>query len=151
MALQYDYASGDENPADGTNERFDTLFGARRFEWGPTGIYGPFARSNLHTPGVRVQLKPHARVTTFVAYRGYWLASDQDAWTTAGLRDPTGQANDFLGSQVEIRVRFDVLPGNVRWESGYAHLFGGDFIDEAPGSNRQGDSDYAYSQLVLRF
>jgi Alginate export len=26
---QYDYASGDEDPDDGTNNRFDTLFGAR--------------------------------------------------------------------------------------------------------------------------
>ncbi|MFK7897808.1 MAG: alginate export family protein [Myxococcota bacterium] len=151
IALQYDYASGDENPNDGSNERFDTLFGARRFEWGPTGIYGPFARANLHTPGIRIQAKPHARLTTFVAYRGYWLASDQDAWTVAGVRDATGRANDFVGSQFEIRGRFQVIPGNVMLEAGYAHLFAGDFIDEAPNSNGQGDSDYVYTQIKIDF
>jgi hypothetical protein len=151
VALQYDYASGDENPNDGSNERFDTLFGARRFEWGPTGIYGPFARSNLHTPGIRIQAKPHPRVTSFIAYRGYWLASDQDAWTTTGVRDATGRANDFVGSQVELRVRFHLVPGNVMLEGGYAHLFAGDFIDEAPNSNGQGDSDYVYTQIKLDF
>jgi hypothetical protein len=38
FALLYDYASGDENPNDLKSERFDTLFGARRWEYGPTGI-----------------------------------------------------------------------------------------------------------------
>lgn len=151
VALQYDYASGDENPDDGSNERFDTLFGARRFEWGPTGIYGPFARANLHTPGIRIQAQPHERVTTFVAYRGYWLASDQDAWVPNRVRNGTGRANDFVGSQIELRVRFKLIPGNVMLEAGYAHLFAGDFIDEAPNSNRQGDSDYVYTQISLDF
>ncbi len=35
VLVQYDYASGDEDPFDGDNERFDTLFGARRWEFGP--------------------------------------------------------------------------------------------------------------------
>ncbi len=151
VALQYDYASGDANPADGNNERFDTLFGARRFDFGPTGIYGPFARSNIQSPGLRIQLKPHARVTSFVAYRGFWLASDQDAWTTTGVVDPSGGSDDFIGSQVELRIRWKLLPGNVMLEGGYAHLFAGDFIDEAPNSNRQGDSDYVYTQIKLGF
>lgn len=151
VAFQYDYASGDENPNDGSNERFDTLFGARRFEWGPTGIYGPFARGNLSTPGIRVQVKPHERVTSFVAYRGYWLASDQDFWITSGLRDASGSTDKFIGSQLEFRVRIKLIPGNVMLESGYAHLFAGDFIDDAPNSSRQGDSDYVYTQLTLSF
>ena len=149
--VQYDYASGDENPNDGSNERFDTLFGARRFEWGPTGIYGPFARANLNTPGLRLQLTPSERLRGFLAYRAYWLASDQDAWPVAGVVDATGGSSGFLGTQIEFRIRFDVVPGNVLFETGYAHLFAGDFVDEAPNSNRQGDSDYAYSQVTVKF
>ncbi|MGH8553612.1 MAG: alginate export family protein, partial [Methylococcales bacterium] len=49
LLLQYDYASGDADPNDRKNGRFDTLFGARRFEFGPTGIWGAFARSNINT------------------------------------------------------------------------------------------------------
>ena len=45
LALEYDYASGDQNPNDNKDQRFDTLYGARRFEFGPTGIYGAFSRS----------------------------------------------------------------------------------------------------------
>jgi hypothetical protein len=151
LVAQYDYASGDDNPSDRDNDRFDTLFGARRFDFGPTSIYGPFSRSNLSTPGLRLQLKPSANTTSFVAYRAYWLASDRDAWTTSRLRDTTGGTGKFVAQQVEIRVRWNVDPSNVRLEAGLAHLFAGEFIDDAPNSNRQGDSTYLYTQLALTF
>jgi len=150
VALQYDYASGDHSAFDDDDERFDTLFGARRFDFGPTSIYGPFARANLNTPGIRVQLKPRTDVSSFVSVRGFWLASDRDAWTPAGVRDTSGSADSYVGTQIEWRLRWDLRPENVRLETGLAHLFDGGFIREAPNSNRQGDSTYAYAQLSFR-
>ena len=150
LLLHYDYASGDDDPTDGSNERFDTLFGARRFEFGPTSIYGAFSRSNINTPGIRLQLKPGTRWSAFVDYRAVWLASDRDEWAGTGVQDPTGGSSSFVGQQIELRVRWRPLPGNVLVEFGYAHLFAGEFIDDAPNSNG-GDTNYAYSQLVLEF
>ena len=37
VAALYDRASGDPDPGDGRSGRFDSLFGARRFEYAPTG------------------------------------------------------------------------------------------------------------------
>lgn len=149
LVAQYDYASGDKKPNDGKNGRFNTLFGARRFDFGPTGIYGPFARSNINTPGVRLQLQPTQGVTAFFAYRAYWLASKKDTWTTSGVRDASGDSGSFVGSQLEMRLRWDVVPGNVRLETGAAHLFAGKFADDAPNGNDQGDATYVYTQLVF--
>jgi hypothetical protein len=151
LLAQFDYASGDDDPTDGKNGRFNTLFGARRFDFGPTGIYGPFARSNLITPGLRLRLKPTQGVSSFLSLRAFWLASDRDAWVAAGLRDPTGQSGSYLGTQIELRVRWDVLTGNLRLESGLAHLFTGGFRDDAPLSNGQGDATYVYAQATVRF
>ena len=151
VILQYDYASGDDDPTDGENERFDTLFGARRFDFGPTGIYGPFARSNLSTPGARLKLRPARDFKMFVAYRAYWLASDQDGWTTSGVGDVTGRSGSFIGSQIEARFRWDVRPGNYRFETGIAHLFAGEFMDAAPNANREGDATYVYAQVLFNF
>lgn len=151
LVLQFDYASGDDNPNDDNNNRFDTLFGARRFEFGPTGIYGPFARSNLLSPGYRLILKPDVTCEAMFAYRFYWLASDRDAWTTSGVRDSTGKSGSYLGSQPEIRLRWDVLPGNVSLEAGAAYLFSGEFVDDAPNANDEGNASYAYVQTVLTF
>ena len=149
VVFQYDYASGDERPTDDENNRFDTLFGARRFEFGPTGIYGPFARSNLNSPGLRLQLKPARTVTAFGAVRAFWLADRSDTWTTARVRDASGRSGSYLGTQVEFRVRWDVLPKNLRLEAGYAHLFDGEFLENAPNSSRPGDLNYGYVQAVL--
>lgn len=149
VAAQFDYASGDRDPLDQSWERFNTLYGARRFDFGPTGIYGPFARTNLLSPGVRVQTSPWKTVNGFLAYRGYWLASSRDAWVPARVSDPTGEAGSFIGSQVELALRWFVLPGNVSVEVGYAHLFAGSFIRQA--SDRPGSTDYAYVQTVLAF
>ena len=151
LIFQYDYASGDDRPADGDNERFDTLFGARRFDFGPTSIYGPFARANINTSGLRLALKPGRSMTSFVAYRAYWLASRRDAWTTSGVRYTSGATGRFIGQQIELRLRWEAVPKNIRLEGGVAHLFAGNFMHDAPNSNRQGDATYLYSQIGLTF
>jgi hypothetical protein len=151
LIAQLDYASGDSDPNDGDNNRFDSLYGVRRFDFGPLGIYGPFARANIISPGLRLQLKPSSRVSMFVAHRGYWLASNKDAWTVAEVRDAEGNSGSYLGQQFEARMRWDIYPQNLRWEIGGAYLFKGEFAKDAPNANDQGDSNFLYSQFTFSF
>lgn len=144
VTLLFDYASGDSDPTDGDNNRFDTLYGARRFEFGPTGIFGAFARSNLVTPGVRFSVDPTSDTNLMLAYRVYRLASDKDAWTTSGLSDPSGAAGSSLGSMAEFRLRWDIAPKNLRLECGVAYFAAGSFVDRAPNATDQGDTVYGY-------
>lgn len=132
-ALVYDLASGDGSPNDGDNGRFDPLFAARRFEFGPTSFWGALARANLHSPGVRLEAWPRGDVDAMLSYRAAWLQSDTDAWTTSGLRDPTGGSGSFVGHQVEGRVRWHVIPKNLSLELGAALLREGEFPREASG------------------
>ncbi len=147
LIAHYDHASGDADPEDRKNGRFDSLFGARRFDFGPVGIYGPFARSNLSSPGLRMQVSPSAgAVTAFVAHRWYWLASGRDAWTTSGMRDPTGESGRFLGQQFEGLLRWHIRPKTLSIEVGAAHFFRDGFAVDAPGG--RGDaSSILYTQF----
>ena len=61
VILRFDYASGDEDPDDGEWNRFDTLFGDRRWEFGPTGIYGALTRSNILSPGAALRAPKHRK------------------------------------------------------------------------------------------
>jgi hypothetical protein len=149
--LSYDFASGDRNPTDNENNRFDTLFGARRFDFGPTGIYGAFARSNISTPGVRLELKPSPALAAMVGYRAVWLASDRDQYTTARLQDPTGNSGSFVGNQLEAQLQYNALPGNIALEFGGAYLMHGEFLDHAPNSPKQGDTTYLYAAATFTF
>lgn len=151
LSAQFDFASGDDDPDDGNNNRFDSLFGARRFDFGPTGIYGPFSRANLISPGIRLQLKPSQHTSLFIAHRGYWLASNKDAWTVAAVHDRQGDSGSYIGQQLEFRYRWEIVPKNIRLELGGAYLFKGEFANTAPNANREGDPNYLYSQLLFTF
>lgn len=155
LAFEYDYASGDKNPNDNHDQRFDTLFGARRFDFGPTGIYGAFARSNINTPGYRITVNPLPDLQLGASHRSFWLASDADAWTTTGsgssaLRDETGNASNYIGQQLELTTRYD-FNSSLNLETGWTHLFKGNFAKDAPNAPAGKDIDYFYVQSMLRF
>jgi hypothetical protein len=151
LILAYDYASGDADPNDGTQGRFDPLFGATVFDFSPTGIHRPFVRSNITGPGVIFSIHPHKQVSAFLHYRAFWLASKRDIWAgNSGLQDPTGQSGSFLGQQLFIRSQWQALP-NVRLEGGVAYRIDGDFQKTAPNSPREGNTLYSYIQTTLMF
>lgn len=146
-----DYASGDRDPGDGENERFDTLFGARRFDYGPTGIWGPFLRSNLLSPGLRLNLAPTPPLRVMTAWRAAWLASRRDAWIPARVSDPSGQAGRFIGHQFEFSASWALVPGNVILEVGGAWLSAGGFVEGAPNAAEDDASSYLYSHIQWVF
>lgn len=150
FAVEYDYASGDKNPNDGKDQRFDTLYGARRFEYGPTGMYGAFARSNVNSPGYRLGFVPLANVQTTLSHRFFWLAQNKDAWTSANLQDRTGRSGSFVGQQLDLSTRWD-MNSSVNFETGWTHLFKGQFAKNAPSAPNPQDVNYFYVQSQLRF
>jgi hypothetical protein len=147
---RYDYASGDRDPNDDTNGTFDTLYGARRFEWGPTGIYGAWARSNISSPGWAVALNPTHRLTFSPGMRWVWLARARDQWAGSGLRDATGRSGTYLGSQLEVRLSYD-FSSHFRPEIGYVRLFKGSYLRQVPKSPGTGDSNYFYAEANFAF
>ncbi len=151
LNAEFDIASGDDDPFDGDYGRFDTLFGARRLDFGPTGIYGAFARSNIISPGLRLNMKPTARSELMLCYRGFWLESSRDAWTTSRLRDPSGNSGRFIAQQIEGRLRYTVLPESIALEFGFAAAFDGGFMQRAPLSPGNQDMLYTYSHIMFTF
>ena len=150
IQVAYDYATGDKDPNDGDNERFDTLFGARRWEFGPTGLYGAVARANLNSPEVRLLLQPRKHLQFMVGWRMVMLAEDRDAWTASGLRDRTGSSGSHVGDQYELRMVWEVAPQSVDFDFGVCYLAEGSFQDRA--SQGQGDDvTFGYAQLRWRF
>ena len=149
IALEYDYASG--NHPGGDYNRFDSLYGPRRSDFGPTGIYGPLGRSNIHAPGVRFEVKPSDRLDAFVGYKALWLDSVTDSFANTGVRDQAGTAGRFAGQQVEGRMRYWFVKDFLRLDTGAAVLFDGRFLRDAANANRTGDTLYGYIDLTATF
>jgi len=59
IVLEYNYASGDENPTDGTQQTFDQLYPTGHDKYGLADQVG---WKNIHAFKTGVELKPHARL-----------------------------------------------------------------------------------------
>ncbi|MGE0145344.1 MAG: alginate export family protein [Planctomycetota bacterium] len=150
FAVAIDYATGDSDPSDGDNGRFDTLYGARRFDYGPTALWGAVARSNLLSAEFRFESRPSKSVRTMAALRTVWLAAERDTWTTAGVRDQSGAADSHVGEQLEVALDYELMPKNLRIILGGAYLWAGDFQGLAP-NGRGRDTAYAFAEMTLSF
>ncbi|WP_240481731.1 alginate export family protein [Novosphingobium fuchskuhlense] len=133
LAFDFDRASGD-GPGNRTYGRFDTLFGQRRADFAPAGLYTAINRGNLIAPGVKLEAAPSPRFDGFVYYRPMWLAEAADAFATTGVRDPSGRSGRFAGHQIDADVRWWALPKKLRLELCTTFLAKGRFLRSAPNS-----------------
>lgn len=149
LSLELDYASGDGR---GTKfGRFDTLFGMRRGELAPAGLYNAVGRTNLVSPVLRLEATPSKRLDGFIAYRPLWLASRFDSFSTTGVRDASGGSGRFAGHQVEARLRYWLIPKRLRLEWSGLLLAKGRFLHDAPNAPQGGDTIYNSFNATVSF
>ncbi|MBU2979916.1 alginate export family protein [Alteromonas sp. C1M14] len=124
MRAELDLASGDNNGADTTINDFDTLYGVRRFDFGPTDVYQAFPRRNLLAGGIRSVTKLTGAHNIMVAYKALWY-----------LKTTTSD-DKFIGHQLEARWRYQVneqlqvAMGGAYLNKGAA-LTSGDYPDDS--------------------
>jgi hypothetical protein len=147
---QFEYASGTADPSGDESHTFNVLFGTRRSDLAVTGIFGPFRRSNILSPGVRLIVSPHPKVKAQLKVRYWELAQAKDAFVGTGLQDPTGASGRNLGTDVELQVRWSPTPW-LELDAGYDHWFKGPYLDRVPNASSNDDSDYFYATAQLRF
>lgn len=140
VALEGDRASGDA--PGGKFGRFDTLFGMRRADLAPAGLYNAIGRANLVAVGPRIETTPSKRVDLLATWRALWLAERTDGFSTTGVRDATGRSGDFAGHQLDARVRWWLLSDRLRFEWTGIALTKGRFLRDAPNAQRGGTTLY---------
>ncbi|HET9642715.1 MAG TPA: alginate export family protein [Burkholderiaceae bacterium] len=149
VLFEFDRASGDGRGP--TYGRFDFLYGMRRADLGPAGLYNAVGRSNVISPGIRVEVTPSQRVDGFIGYRALWLADRFDAFSTTGVRDPSGNSGDFAGRQLDSRVRYWLVPGRLRFEADAVLLGKGGSLRHAPNAGPGRTTRYGSLNLTASF
>ncbi|MXO70264.1 hypothetical protein GRI99_01285 [Altererythrobacter buctensis] len=147
LALEFDMASGD-TPG-GKFGRFDTLFGMRRADLAPAGLFNAVGRANIATLGLRAEIAPARSWDAFVTYRPMWLADRRDSFSTSGVRDPSGAAGRFAGHQLDGRLRYWLVPNVARWETNLVLLAKGRLYDVAPNSPGSRNTVYLSTGVML--
>ncbi len=145
----YGHVSGDQDPNDNKNNRFERFFGFAR-PWSSDDYMVP---ENLIAPKVKIEFEPIKGLKIDGGYSAFWLDSDTDRFRNllggANNRDQTGNSGDFLGHGLDIRARYNLTPylaANV----GYTHFTFGDFTrnrQEAANGSSSDDSDFVYVEL----
>lgn len=140
LSENFGYASGDANPSDSKNQRFEKLFGFGR----PWSSNDYFQFENIQALKTRLELTPSKKLRGDVGYNAYWLASRSDRWNKANLRDNKGASGNFIGSEVDARVRYK-LTSNLDSTVGYAYFKPGKFTRNV---SRNNPSNFLYVELT---
>ncbi|MDO9103892.1 MAG: alginate export family protein [Methylovulum sp.] len=155
LSASYGYASGDRNPNDNKNERFERFFGFAR----PWSADDYVIFENISAPKIRLEFEPSKKFRVDTGYGLYWLASATDRFNnlntvpdSSGLnRDKSGNSGDFVGHSFDIRARYKLDP-RVDTTLGYSHFTTGEFVrniqDKSRGSHSD-DSDFIYVEVSL--
>ncbi len=136
---EYNYASGDKNPADGTRGTFDQLYPTGHDKYGLADQVG---WRNIHDLHVGFDLTPFKATPVAVHYHSYWLAQERDGLYAASgallARVVSGAASTKVGQEVDVQVSRPLTP-QIALLAGYSHLFAGPFLKEAtPGKSYTG-------------
>jgi hypothetical protein len=142
LSAFYGYASGDEDPNDNTDNRFERFYGFGR----PWSANDYIVYENIDTPKLRLELTPTDKLRIDLGYSWYHLASSTDRFAGANnARDRSGQSGRSIGHEFDIRARWQITK-KLEAIIGYAHFTAGDFIRNTV---RPGDTDFAYLELNL--
>lgn len=142
LGLFYGHATGDRDPNDSTDHRFERFFGFGR----PWSANDYIQFENIRTPKLRLELTPTRQLRVDFGYSAYWLASATDAFFANRARDHSGRSGSYVGSEFDIRARWQVTP-KLEAVLGYAHFFPGSF---SRSTFRTDDSDFAYLEINIR-
>jgi hypothetical protein len=146
LGMEFNYASGDHDPADGVAGTFDGVFGAMDI---PYGWMNVVSWKNLEDYVLNVSVHPTKSLKLGVDYHYFRLSQSRDAWYWVNgkpeRRDPSGGAGQELGHEVDVIIRWQANK-ELELIAGYTRFFAGDFLRNTPGNDQ--DANWAFLQLT---
>ena len=133
---EYNFASGDNDPADGVRGTFDQLYPTPHDK---TGLADQIGWKNVHHLRAGFEVTPLKAMPVTLNYHSWWLAESRDAIYNIGNaplgRVVTGAASRHVGQEIDVQVSRAISP-QLQVAAGYAHIFTGAFLKEStPGAS----------------
>lgn len=148
LGLEYDFGTGDNDPADGNSREFNNLFPTNHKFYGYADLLG---LRNLHALRLTTAAKVHSKLTVQADYHRFLLAARRGPWKNAGGRvlgsDPSGEAGRDLGQEVDFTFRVP-LHRHLNFLAGYSVFLPGRFATRTRGPETH---HFGYLQTTVRF
>lgn len=148
LGVEWTFATGDEDGADGEIDRFEAPF---PFGHNYQGWADVFGWKNGHDFAFHASAKPDPALVVGGAFHVFLLDEERDAWFNAALnplrRDPTGAAGDNVGSELDLYAKWTIRPQLLLF-LGYSRFFAGSFVEDTGPSP---DQDWVFLMLTADF
>jgi hypothetical protein len=143
---EYNFASGDKDPADNVRGTFDQLYPTPHDK---TGLADQIGWKNVHHARAGFEVTPLRGFPITSSYHSWWLAENKDAIYNVGNavvgRVITGAADRHVGQELDVQVSRALTP-QLQVGAGYAHIFPGPFLKETtPGAS------YSHPYVMLTY
>jgi hypothetical protein len=143
---QYDYASGNSNPAtNAKHSTFDTIYPSAHDRFGITDIFG---WQNIEAVRLGTTIEPHRRLTFTAQGLDFWAASALDSiYNTSGSAIVTNKTDHgrHLGAEVDGYSWYE-LNKHFNLGGGVGYFGGGQFLTNVTTSH-----SYTYYYFALNF
>lgn len=147
VGIEWDRASGDDDPTDGDLGSFQTLFPTNH---GHYGIMDLMAWQNMQAWRATLGVRPSENWSIDADYWRLYLDDSMDAWygsTGAPIRGGAAGASKYVGSEVDLVVSWK--PNDrMRISIGGAQFFDGGFVRDTGGG---GDTAWVYVRVQVWF
>jgi hypothetical protein len=146
--VEYNFAAGDRNAADGARGTFDQLYPSGH---GKYGVADQVGWRNIKHFRAGLETKPAKNITAVFGYNNWYLASASDAlYNTSGtalFRSVNGSAGTHVGQEIDITGTWAFAKAfNVGL--GVGHIFPGEFLKAVTPGN---GFTYPYLMTTYRF
>ena len=105
VASEYNFASGDADPADGRRGTFDQLYPTPHDKY---GLADQVAWRNIHHVRVGAELVPGRKIQLTGSYHSWWLAEKRDGLYAAGgalaARVANGADSSHVGQELDLQL-----------------------------------------------
>ncbi|WP_162150818.1 MULTISPECIES: alginate export family protein [Methylosinus] len=122
VSANYAYGTGNKNLYDNANQTFDIFYGFNQ----PFSRNDYFAWNNIRAPKVRLEFSPAKDLQIDSAFGAFWLASAVSPWDRANLSASLGDRGTFVGTEVDVRLRYK-LSRFVNLSASYSRFWPGSF------------------------
>ena len=133
---EYNFASGDSDPADNVRGTFEQLYPTPHDKY---GLADQIGWKNVHHARAGFEITPIKGLPFTANYHSWWLAEEKDAIYNAGsavvARVAAGAIDRHVGQEIDVQVSRALTP-QIQAAAGYAHISPGAFLKEAtPGAS----------------
>jgi len=149
IKIEYNFASGDNDPHDGKAKTFNPLFPTAHE---PYGTIDFFRWQNMKEIAFSLGFTPlKDRIKGSLQYHRFYLDETEDAWYNARgkvVRKGTlADVSNYVGDEADFYLKYKVL-SFLELEGGYAHFFSGKFVKDTGSAD---DADWFYLQTMITF